>query len=291
MGLSPADIPWNPMGTRPTDEQSALGVRWLGTAGYELSYQGTVVLIDPYFSRVPISQLWFKKAQIKHQVIERFVTDAHAILVGHSHFDHVMDVPAIAQMTGAKVFGSLSTANLCRAGGVPDQQVVTLPTDGLEFEVGPFRITAVPSEHSRFLFGRIPYAGDVPCSCELPMPGKAYRCGQVFSFLVTVGGRQIYHVGSANLIDDAFQAKDVDLLLMCIAGRNFTNKYVERLIRQVKPQRIIPMHYDNFFRGFDAEMKLLPLTRLGQLVNEIGGVSTEIEVQTMDIEQKVLLGV
>ena len=33
---------------------------------------------------------------------------ADGILCGHTHFDHVLDVPAIARFTGAQVFGAES---------------------------------------------------------------------------------------------------------------------------------------------------------------------------------------
>lgn len=291
MSLSPADIAWTDFENPSTDPAHDLTVRWLGTAGYEFRCQGTTVLIDPYFSRIPLSQLLFKKAFIKQDVIERFITDADAIIVGHSHFDHVMDVPAIAQMTGATVYGSESTSNLCAASGLTPEKIVTLPVRGLEFDVGPFRITAVPSEHSRFMFGRIPFEGDVPCSCELPMPGKSYRCGQVFNYHIQVGKRRIFHLGSANLIDDVFKSKDVDLVLLCAAGRHPTKNLAERVIRQVEPQRIIPMHYDNFFRSFDVDMKLLPLIKLASLVDEIAEVDTQIGVQTLELMQRITLDV
>ena len=42
---------------------------------------------------------------------------AGLILVGHSHFDHLGDVPWIAKRTGARIAGSRTTALLSRAYG------------------------------------------------------------------------------------------------------------------------------------------------------------------------------
>src|SRR5690606_31586313 len=105
------------------------------------------------------------------EVIDREIGAADAVLIGHSHFDHVMDTPYIAKKTGATVYGSRSTANLMAAAGLPEAQVVTLDADRqTTFEVGPFEITAVPSLHSTFALGKkVPYAGDIPCTCELPV--------------------------------------------------------------------------------------------------------------------------
>lgn len=286
MALHPNDILWAPDEPSVADRDRVLSIRWLGTAGYELCFQGTVVLIDPYFSRIPLSQIFFR-AQINHEAIDRGVERADAVLVGHSHFDHVLDVPTICKKTGAPVYGSQSTANLCAAAGLPAEQIHVLDNKGAEFEVGPFHITAVTSEHSPFMMGRIPFPGDVPCTCDLPMAGRHYRCGQVFNYLIRVGSRQIYHLGSAQLVDDALKTADIDMALICAAGRNHTERYVERVIRQVEPQRIIPMHYDNFFRTLDSDMKMLPRMHLDRLVDEIHAVDNNVAVHTLGINKRI----
>src|SRR5438067_13045169 len=34
-----------------------LALTWLGTSGFRLAYEGTTILVDPYFSRVPLASL------------------------------------------------------------------------------------------------------------------------------------------------------------------------------------------------------------------------------------------
>ncbi|MEZ4266692.1 MAG: MBL fold metallo-hydrolase [Myxococcota bacterium] len=262
---------------------AGLSVRWLGTAGFELKAQGTTLLIDPYLTRVGLGA--YLRGPIRPDVerIAREVPEADAIVVGHSHFDHVMDVPDIARRTGARVIGSRSTANLMQASGIPASQV-TLCEGGEVIEVGPFKITMIPSEHSRFaLGGKVPYAGDIPCSCELPVRGSGYKCGQVFGIAVELGGFCAYHMGSANLIDDAIIHKDIDLFLMGISGRHATDNYIPRVLRRLAPRAVLPMHYDNFFRDAARPMKLLPLTRFGRFVDEVTGFDQQITIRTLSI--------
>ena len=38
----------------PLGVPRGLSIRWLGVAGYELTYEGQTLLIDPYVSRVPL---------------------------------------------------------------------------------------------------------------------------------------------------------------------------------------------------------------------------------------------
>ncbi|GMV38912.1 MAG: hypothetical protein AMXMBFR64_06280 [Myxococcales bacterium] len=266
-------------------------VKWLGTAGYELRCGDHVILIDPYVTRVGLWGFLTGPIRSDEALASRVVPVADAILVGHSHFDHVLDVPAIARATGARVIGSSSTANLMRSAGLPEAQI-TPCSGGEELEVGPFRVRVVPSEHSRFaLGGRVPYAGEIPCSCDLPMRGKDYKCGQVLSYSIRVGGVTLYHAGSANLLDDAIQDRDVDLLLVCISGRQATERFVPRLLSRVQPRRVMPMHYDDFFRPLDRDMKLLPMTRFGRLVDEIQAFDKQIEIATLPLSGSLSLAI
>ena len=49
------------------------------------------------------------------------------VLVGHTHFDHAVDAPALAGRHGAKAYGSESLAHLMRLHGLGDQAVEVEP--------------------------------------------------------------------------------------------------------------------------------------------------------------------
>ncbi|MFO0749228.1 MAG: MBL fold metallo-hydrolase [Myxococcota bacterium] len=270
---------------------AGLAIRWLGTAGFELRAAGTTLLIDPYLTRVGLGRFLTRRLVPDEARISAYVPEADAVLVGHSHFDHVMDVPSIARRTGAHVYGSASTANLMQAMGLPTAQVTAFaPARKTTFEVGPFRVTAVPSEHSRFALGKhVPYAGDIPCTCEVKLKGSQYRCGDVFSFLVEHAGYRIYHMGSANLVEDAIptEAKGADLLLLCIAARFATERFVPRVLGALSPARVMPMHYDNMFRAAEKPMWLLPRTAFGRFVDDVRQVSPSFELMTLPLAQAV----
>ena len=272
-----------------TSAAAGVDVRWLGTAGYRLTHGDAVVLIDPYLTRVGLWRFLTRPIAPDVATIDREISAADAVLVGHSHFDHVMDVPHIAKKTGAHVYGSNSTANLMAAAGVPATQVTRL-TQRTTFDVGPFKITAIPSVHSTFAFGKkVPYPGDIPCSCEFPVRGKQYRCGDVFSYLIEVAGCRLYHMGSANLIDDEVPKGDLDLLMVCIAARYATPDFMSRALAATTPRIVMPMHYDNFFRSFDRSMALLPRTRFGRFVDDVSAFSQAMTVRTLPLGGRVHL--
>lgn len=95
---------------------------WLGCATFRLTVNGFVLFLDTYMDRVLTApDVGLTSAD---------VTEADALLIGHSHFDHVAGADVIAKRTGAKVIGSNETARLLREAGVPDAQL--LPSQGGE---------------------------------------------------------------------------------------------------------------------------------------------------------------
>ena len=87
-----------------------LELEWLGVAGYRLSYEGQTIYIDPYISRVPLSSVIRRTPALANPALhERYLRppgQLAAVLVGHTHFDHAIDVPEIARRYGCPTYGS-----------------------------------------------------------------------------------------------------------------------------------------------------------------------------------------
>ena len=112
--------------------------------------------------------------------IARWLDGADAVLVGHTHFDHALDVPAIARRFGCKVYGSRSLAQLMHLHGLAEQAVVVEPYR--TYEVGPFTFEFVPSVHSKLALGlAVPSGGELTCEHLDGLTPGAYRCGQVWA--------------------------------------------------------------------------------------------------------------
>ena len=94
----------------------------------------------------------------------------------------------------------------------------------------------MPSAHSKLLLGlAVPFAGELTCEQLDGLSPGAYRCGQVWGIHIAVAGITLYHQGSADLIDDAVRHRGVDVFLAGIAGRNFTDRYWERILPRLDP--------------------------------------------------------
>jgi L-ascorbate metabolism protein UlaG (beta-lactamase superfamily) len=250
-------------------------------------------LLDPYITRAPLTQVAFGRISSDLSAIAQHVPRADAIVVGHTHFDHALDVPAIARQTGAKVFGSRSAIKLCRAAKLPDSQLHMVERepgqDAIVAEVGPFTLRFAPSAHSRFLLGRVPYPGEISDCDDVPVKTGDYRCGAVFRVEMQVAGRTIVHLGSAELAPGGTIPRDIDLLLLCVAGWRSSPDLPERVMRSLSPQRVLLSHWDNFFLPMQQPARILPAMGMMQLVDRISSLSRDVKIGTLPIRGEIQL--
>jgi L-ascorbate metabolism protein UlaG (beta-lactamase superfamily) len=273
-------------------DEGALGsgpvrVRWLGTAGFAIEHEGAVLLIDPYLTRASLAACVAAPLRSDAVAVARHAPRADAIVVGHTHFDHALDVPAIALATGALVLGSRSAAALCRASGVPETRVRDVERapgqDPVVVEVGPFRLRFVPSAHSRFLFGRVPFPGEIDDCDQIPLRTERYRCGAVFAVEIRVAGRTIVHLGSAELASTPFEAREPDLVLLCTAGWQSSGDLPERVARALSPRAVLLSHWDDFFRPLEAGAKMLPAMGVPRLVDRLARAARDVKIGAVPI--------
>jgi L-ascorbate metabolism protein UlaG (beta-lactamase superfamily) len=259
-----------------------LAIEWLGVSGYRLAYAGSELFIDPYVSRVPLSALLRRRTALPDAaLLERWCPSrpgrtAVGVLVGHTHFDHAVDTPALARRFGCKAYGSESLGHLMGLHGLGEHAVVVEPYE--TYELGPFEVSFTPSRHSRLLLGaRVPFDGELTCDHLDGLSPGAYRCGQVWGITIAVGGITLYHQGSADLLDDALRPPPggVDVFLAGVAGRNFTERYWERILPRLDPALIVPTHYDDFFVPLADDPEPIANVQLAELPDEIGAVSRD----------------
>jgi L-ascorbate metabolism protein UlaG (beta-lactamase superfamily) len=264
-------------------------VTWLGTAGFAIRCEGHTLLLDPYLTRASLGSCVLCRLATDQDLLRRQLPSADAIVLGHTHFDHALDAPTLARFTGARVFGSRSAVRLCRASGVAESQLCDVEEHAryapYEDEIGPFRLRFVPSVHSKLALGRVPFAGEITDCDELPSGITGYRCGAVFGVEIRVAGRTLYHVGSADLVEEQLGARGVgiDLALVCVAGWTSTPRYPERLLRTLGPRAILLSHWDDFFRPLSEPVRALPAMRLPALVDRFTSATKDVLVGTVPL--------
>ena len=268
----------------PLELPPGLEISWLGVSGYRLTYEGVSLLIDPYVSRVPLRSLLLRRRALPDEsLISRFIHvpgEVAGILIGHTHFDHAIDAPAIARRFQTKAYGSASLAHLMRLHGLAGLSVEVVPHR--PYELGPFVVTFIPSRHSKLLFGeRCRWTASSPvtiCTASFPPPTSAGRSGGSVSRLPALA---LYHQGSADLDDGELGDDPVDLFLAGIAGRSVTPRYWERILPRLDPRLVVPTHYDDFFAPLGQEEKLIRGAKVEDLPGEIAAVSGDARIAAL----------
>ncbi len=229
--------------TQAPHPRGRVALTYLGVAGWRLDAAANhTLLVDPYFTRVRAPD----DNTVLHPdtaMIARFAPPrADVILVGHSHYDHLMDVPEIAKRTGAIVVGTESTANVARADGVPPEHVVAVKGgDTLDFR--PFAVRVKHGLHSLTGQPNVPIPHDV----TLPMAASGYGEGGTLQYVVRVDGRTVLFIGTANIIDGELSGEHPDVVVMATGLRSKIPDYTCRVLTAVgKPRTVLANHFDDF---------------------------------------------
>lgn len=269
------------------DLPPGLSLQWLGTAGFTLTYEGYALLIDPYLSRPSLRTLLRARSLAPDLArLREHVPRADAILIGHTHFDHALDVAPLVKLHGCKAYGSRSLTQLLNLYGLADRAVEV--ESHRVYELGPFEVQFVPSLHSKLMFGlAVPSDGELTCDQLDELRGSRYCCGQVYGIHIKVAGVSFYHQGSANLIEQEIGPRRVDYFLAGIAGRGFTRDYTARALAALSPRVVVAHHYDNFFTPIEAELGFSLNVNLGGFVEEVARVSRDFEVRTLGLLQRI----
>jgi L-ascorbate metabolism protein UlaG (beta-lactamase superfamily) len=199
------------------------------------------------------------------------------ILIGHTHFDHAIDVPLLARRWNTKAYGSASLQTLMALHGEPNRAVRVTPRR--MYELGPFEVTFHPSLHSKLVLGyKVPFDGELSCEHLEALSPQEYKCGDIYGIRIAVAGATFYHHGSANLIEDEVPRGGVDFFLAGIAGRSFTPNYWARILPRLQPGTVVASHFDDFFRQVDDTLGFSTNVNLSAVPDEIAAVSRDVEI-------------
>ena len=241
-------------------EQEGLEFTYFGAAGWKITDGKITVLVDPYISRLQYTDRSHpddhRKAYRRDEVgdwdtdmIDQVISDADFILIHHSHYDHLGDVPYIAKKTGAKVIGTETAITILRAYGIPNDQLYTVG-GGEDYQFENFSVRVVPAIHSALGDKRYHDSRRYNRETELEVPLRINQFieGGSLSFLARFKNHNVLTMGSMNFLEREYKNLKPDILLAGINGSRLgLYKYDERLINVTsKPRIIIPTHWDSF---------------------------------------------
>lgn len=250
---------------------SEVQASWLGTAGLYLSDGESALAVDPFLSRKPFFTVAFGRtlesdpALVQHWIEKLHMPKGLPVLVSHSHFDHILDAPALVSSLVGRLVGSNSTHVIGKASGLPERQLEKLAAGGTT-QAGAFRIRALASCHSATVFGFQFYPGEVEADVHLPNSASAYRMGDTYSYVIEHPRGTILHHASACTLPGMFKGIKADVIFLGIASRTDTQQILRDVVDAVGAKRVIPIHYDNFFEPLEGPQSPLPGSDVGEFL-------------------------
>jgi L-ascorbate metabolism protein UlaG (beta-lactamase superfamily) len=191
--------------------------RFLGHSCVTLTEGDHKVIIDPFLTGNPQAAIQAEEVEATH------------VLVSHGHGDHIGDAVEIARRTGATIVSNFEIASQCGKQGV---------------EAHPMHVGGAHD----FDFGRV--------KLTIAHHGGGYGddasiyTGPPVGFLVTIGGKTVYHPGDTGLFYDMKligEMNDIELAFLPI-GDNFTMGIDDaaKAAEFLQPKKVVPFHYDTF---------------------------------------------
>lgn len=190
---------------------------FLGHACVTLAHEKHHLIIDPFLTGNPMAAAGWEDIEVSH------------VLISHGHGDHIGDGVAIAEHTGATIIANFELAKLCERQGAATHAMHIGGSH--DFDFGRVKLTIA---HHGGGYGE----------------DASVYTGPPAGFLITMGGKTIYHPGDTGLTYDMKllgEMYDVDLAFLPI-GDNFTMGIDDavKAVEFIRPKKVVPMHYDTF---------------------------------------------
>jgi L-ascorbate metabolism protein UlaG (beta-lactamase superfamily) len=273
-----------------TPGRDTLRLVYLGTGGWIMEHGDATVLAAPLFTnpgllRTGLASIASDHAEVDRQLGRYDVSSARAILVGHAHYDHLMDVPRVAKVHAprARIVGSRTVANtLGTWSGLADR--IDVVNDSVADQTSPghwlwygddVRVLPLRSHHAPHFEGYTLYVGtrEAPLAAAPRWAGEWVE-GRTFAFLVdfmaapdSVAFRIYYQDAvvappGGFAPDDLIARRPVDVAILVPATFDQVDWHPEAFIENLRPRRVLLGHWENFFEPVDEPARSIALTDL-----------------------------
>lgn len=241
---------------------------WFGVTTLLIDDGETQILVDGFITRPTLLDVLTRRpvendaAMINYFLNEYRIRRLAAIIPVHSHFDHAMDIGAIANRSSASILGSETTAQIAYGAGVPDDQIVVI-SDGAEYSFGQFTVHFIESVHAPIGWGgSVPIPGSLEEPLRMPAPLNSFPEGGSFSILISHPQGSTLVQGSAGVRESALDGLQVDTVILGVGlveglGRKYLENYWQKTVTATGARIVVPVHFDDYTKPF-GQIDLAP---------------------------------
>lgn len=255
-----------------------LTLRFYSVACVRIGFGDVDVLTDPFFSHLPFRTAAFGHVVSDPEQVAPYLdelADVRAVLVGHNHYDHNLDLPAVAgslhasaQLLGGPTLGhTFAASDLARpvVDVAPGMATETSPGDWWVHPSGAFRVLAIRSGHPNQVAFIHLYARQLDEDrSTAPRRGAHYQEGLTLAFLIDwLDGeeivRRVYVQTSSTGFPAGFVAPEVraqapvDVAVLPMDCANLARRGEATVIEHLDAPVVLFCHYEDFFRTKDQE--------------------------------------
>jgi L-ascorbate 6-phosphate lactonase len=226
----------------------AVGLSWLGQAGFILRAGTTTALVDPFLSTG-------HNRDYLSALVPAEATGVDVVLCTHEHVDHfdAESAPAIAAASPEAVFVvPTPIVDMVTEAGIAPDRVVGAQPGQPPLDVAGLRIRAVPAMHGVTMEDAYGFGEE--------LSGGLIR---FLGFVIDAGGVRLYHAGDTIHyagMEDTLSELRVDVAMLPINGRdpareasgivgNLSEREAAWLASAIGAEVVLPMHYDLFARN------------------------------------------
>ncbi len=263
-GSRPSLAPYVNLALAPAaSKATGLRVTFLGVSTLLFDDGETAILTDGFFTRPDGKTVFTRKVMPDSERIAKSleragITRLAAVIVTHSHYDHAMDSPEVARLTGAIVVGSESTANVARGWKLTENQI-RIVRNGDQINFGRFQVTFIQTRHAPTGFT----GGEIREPLMPPVRAYQYRESTSFSVLIKHNGKTLLVQSTAGFVEGALRGQKADVVFLGIGALGkqdeaYRQAYWRETVQAVGARQVIPIHWDDFTRPLDQPLVPLP---------------------------------
>jgi hypothetical protein len=260
-----------------------LELTYMGTGGWIMRRGDDAVMASPLFSNPSFLRVGLAPIAADSTIIDRTMArfdtrDIRAILIGHSHYDHLMDVPRVASrhVPDARLVGGRTTQNvLGHWSGLMDRvdrvddHVADLESPGTWMRYdGGVRVLPLRSDHAPHFAGIELYMGTVERPLiEPPATASDWLGGETYAYLVDFLDEagavefRIYYQDAVTFPPSGFAPalriaeRPVDVAILVPATFDQVEWHPEAFVENLRPRWILLGHWESFFVPVDDETR------------------------------------